>query len=302
MVLLSGGILYSGGTVLIGLVGGPIISLIFPLKKKSYLILAIYLSTLIAEYILQPFLIRDPEITPQVNLLFFLLHIMVVTTTIFLVLRYFIRQNKKNQEKEKLLLRKILPVPIVREIMETGKSSSIRYEDTTILFADFMEFTNIVASIPAQKLVDELNDIFHYFDDIMERHELEKIKTIGDGYLAACGLPESDPIHAIKGVRAAKEMIEYISSRNEGHAIKWKIRIGIHSGPVSAGVVGKNKFTFDIFGDTVNIASRIETAGHEGKINISAYTYDLIKDEIPCEYRGKIEVKGKGKLDMYFVK
>jgi len=301
MVLVSGGILNSGGTVLIGLIGGPVVSLIFPMQKRSYLILILFLITLILEYVFQPYLVPDPTLPHQTNLLFFLFHLIVVSISLFLILRYFINQSRKNQEAEKNLLRKILPVSVVREIMETGRASSKKYEETSIMFADFIEFTNIVASIPAQKLVDELNDIFHHFDEIIDDHELEKIKTIGDGYLAACGLPKQSPLHAIMSVRAAREMIHYIDSRNQNQAIKWKIRIGIHSGPVSAGVVGKNKFSFDIFGDTVNIASRIETAGEEGKINVSAYTYDLIKDEFQGEYRGKIDLKGKGKLDLYFI-
>ena len=108
--------------------------------------------------------------------------------------------------------------------------------------------------------------------------------------------------HAKSCVRAAKKMVEYLNKRNETSAIKWKVRIGIHSGPISAGVIGKKKFTYDIFGDTINTASRIESNGEAGKINVSAYTYDLIKDEFPSEYRGKLNAKGKGDLDMYFVK
>jgi len=185
--------------------------------------------------------------------------------------------------------------------METGKTVPSRFEEVSILFTDFKEFTNIVATIPARKLVEELNEIFHKFDDIMEEVGVEKIQTIGDGYLAACGLPKEDPDHALKCVIAAQKILEYLDQRNKSSAIKWKVRIGIHSGPITAGVVGKNKITYDLFGDTVNTASRIETAGEEGRINISAYTYYLIKDKLPCEYRGKIKAKGKGELDMYFV-
>jgi adenylate cyclase len=131
---------------------------------------------------------------------------------------------------------------------------------------------------------------------------LEKIKTIGDGYLAVSGVSGKTNSHAKKCVTASKKMIQFLSERNREHAIKWEIRIGIHSGPITAGVVGKDKFTYDIFGDTVNIASRIETAGKAGKINVSAYTYELIKDEFPGVYRGKINTKGKGDLDMYYLK
>ena len=199
------------------------------------------------------------------------------------------------------LLLNILPAEIAKELMETGKTKPARYDEVTILFADFKEFTNIVASIPTKKLISELNEIFIAFDDIMESEGIEKIQTIGDAYLAACGLPKEADDHALKAVRAGKKMITFLEKRNESSAIKWMVRVGLHSGPITAGVVGKKKFAYNLFGDTINIASRIETAGEAGRINVSAYTYDLIKDTFDCKYRGKITAKGKGDLDMYFV-
>ena len=203
-------------------------------------------------------------------------------------------------ENEKLL-HNILPKEIAKELRETGSVKPARYENVSIMFSDFKGFTNIVASIPTKKLVEELNEIFSQFDDIVESEGVEKIQTVGDGYLAACGLPREVDDHALRCVRAAKRMIDFLNERNEISAIKWKARIGIHSGPISAGVIGKKKFAYDLFGDTLNIASRIESNGEEGRINVSAYTYDLIKDEFPSEYRGKLNAKGKGELDMYFV-
>lgn len=204
-------------------------------------------------------------------------------------------------ENEKLL-HNILPKEIAKELRETGSVKPARYENVSIMFSDFKGFTNIVASIPTKKLVEELNEIFSRFDDIVESEGVEKIQTVGDGYLAACGLPREIDDHALRCVRAAKKMLDFLNKRNEISAIKWEARIGIHSGPISAGVIGKKKFAYDIFGDTLNTASRIESNGEEGRINVSAYTYDLIKDEFPSEYRGKLNAKGKGELDMYFVK
>ena len=135
----------------------------------------------------------------------------------------------------------------------------------------------------------------------MEDEGIEKIQTVGDGYLAACGLPVPEADHAIRCVRAGKKMIHFLNERNEANAIKWNVRIGIHSGPISAGVIGKKKFAYDIFGDAINTASRIESNGEAGRINVSAYTYDLIKETFPAEYRGKVNAKGKGELDMYFL-
>ncbi len=185
-----------------------------------------------------------------------------------------------------------------------GTGEPRRYEEVSVFFSDFVGFTNIVAAIPAKKLVSELRDLFGNFDRIIGSEGLEKIKTIGDAYLAVCGLPKEDPDHAVKCVSAARKIIKYLEERNKNKALKWEARIGIHSGPVTAGVMvgGKsNKFAYDIFGDTVNTASRIETAGEKGKINVSAYTFELIKHQFKGEYRGKINVKGKGPLDMYFV-
>jgi class 3 adenylate cyclase len=209
---------------------------------------------------------------------------------------------EREKEKTESLLHNILPIEVAKELLDTGSVKPARFEEVSILFTDFKEFTNIVATIPTRKLISELNELFSEFDDIMESEGIEKIQTVGDAYLAASGLPEEQPDHAIRCVQAGKKMLDFLKHRNETSAIKWKIRIGIHSGPIVAGVVGKKKFAYDIFGDTINIASRVETAGEAGKINVSAYAYDLIKDQYSCEYRGKVSAKGKGDLDMYFVK
>lgn len=207
---------------------------------------------------------------------------------------------KERDKSEKLLLN-ILPFKVAQELKETGKAKPRRFENVTILFSDFQGFTELVASIPPITLIEELNDIFSHFDDIMGDEGVEKIETIRDAYLAAAGLPEEAPDHAVRCVLAAKRMIDFLKQRNARNKIKWKMRIGIHSGPVVAGVVGKKKFAYDLFGDTINTASRIETAGEAGKINVSASTYHLIKNKFDCTARGKIAAKGKGEIEMWFV-
>ena len=206
------------------------------------------------------------------------------------------------QLRTKELLHNILPVEIAEELSATGGARSARHESVTILFTDFSGFTQAVSTMPADRMVAELNEIFAAFDDITDECGVEKIKTIGDAYMAAAGLPRPCADHGQRCIRAGLRMVAYLEHRNRSAAFKWSIRVGVHSGPVVAGVVGKRKYAFDIWGDTVNVASRMESAGEVGRVNISAYTYDLIQKDFECEYRGKVSAKGKGEIDMYFVK
>jgi len=206
------------------------------------------------------------------------------------------------QKKSDDLLHNILPVNIAKDLKETGRTIPQRHKNVTILFTDFKGFTELVASISEITLVNELNDIFGRFDEIVEEEGVEKIETIGDAYVAASGLGDGVAEHAINCIKAAQQMLYYLEERNRKHEIKWRMRVGIHSGPIVAGVVGKKKFRYDLFGDTINTASRMESSGEPGKINISGPTYQLVKNDIDCEYRGKIHAKGKGEMEMYFVK
>lgn len=208
---------------------------------------------------------------------------------------------EKERHKSDELLLNILPETAVNELKTTGSSKSKIHEDVTIMFTDFKGFTHTASILTPDKLISELNDIFHEFDDIVERNNVEKIKTIGDAYLAVAGLFDDEEDHAHRTISAAIEMQQYLAERNEVSDIKWNIRIGIHSGPVISGVVGKKKFAFDIWGDSVNIASRIESAGEIDQINISANTHELTKDTFKVNDRGKIMAKGKGQINMYFV-
>ena len=205
------------------------------------------------------------------------------------------------QEKSDALLANILPQAIIEELKAKGHSEPRRFEEASILFTDFSGFTQAVATIPPKRLVQELDEIFRGFDDIMVANGLEKIKTIGDAYMAAGGLPVANESHALRCVRAGLALVQFIETRNQTAAMKWGLRVGVHSGAVVAGIVGKNKYAYDVWGDTVNIASRLESAGEVNKVNISAYTFELVQAFFECEYRGKLAAKGKGEIDMYFV-
>ena len=205
------------------------------------------------------------------------------------------------REKSDALLSNILPQAIIEELRATGETEPRRHEEASILFTDFSGFTQAVATMPPRRLVQELNEIFRGFDDIVAGYGLEKIKTIGDAYMAAGGLPVAAEDHAVRCVRAAMALARFIEARNASSAMKWGLRVGVHSGAVVAGIVGKNKYAYDVWGDTVNIASRLESSGEVNRVNISAYTFELVRDHFECEYRGKIAAKGKGDIDMYFV-
>lgn len=207
-------------------------------------------------------------------------------------------ENEKKRSDE--LLQNILPTEVIDELKSTGHSKARLFNDVSVLFTDFVNFTQISENLNPEELVSEIDFCFKGFDEIVERNGLEKIKTIGDAYLAVCGLPHEDENHAINTVQAALEIMKFTNLRR-AQGGKFEIRIGIHSGPLVAGIVGVKKFAYDIWGDTVNTASRMESSGEEGKINISNTTYELIKDKFNCVSRGEIEAKNKGMIKMYFV-
>jgi histidine kinase len=209
----------------------------------------------------------------------------------------------KEKKKSDDLLYNILPYETAQELKQFGKTEARQFESTSVLFTDFVGFTSTAEKLSPAELVTEIDECFQAFDNIAEKYGIEKIKTIGDSYMAAAGIPLPNADHAVNTVAAAFEILEFMNRRNQ-HAklTALKIRLGINSGSVVAGVVGLKKFQYDIWGDTVNTASRMEQHSEPGKINITESTYELIKHRYACEYRGEIEAKGKGKVKMYFVK
>jgi len=209
------------------------------------------------------------------------------------------------KERSEELLLNILPYEVAEELKNTGQFKAKTYSMVTVMFTDFKDFTSVSEKVSAELLVNELHYCFSGFDSILHKYNIEKIKTVGDAYMCASGLPTLNYTHATDVVAAAIEMREFISNRikekEDKGEIAFQLRIGIHTGPVVAGIVGVKKFSYDIWGDTVNIASRMESSGEAGKVNISGSTYELVKDKFNCTYRGKIQAKNKGEIDMYFV-
>lgn len=212
---------------------------------------------------------------------------------------------EKQKEVSDRLLLNILPYEIAEQLKKKGQAKTKQYKLVTVMFTDFKDFSKYANTLSPQDLVDELSLYIQSFDEIIEQHYIEKIKTIGDAYMCAGGLPLKNRSNPFDVILAAFKINQFMQEQKrinqlEGKTL-WECRIGIHTGEVVAGVIGKRKFAYDIWGDTVNTASRMESNGEVNKINISGDTYENIKEFFECTYRGKINVKNKGEIDMYFV-
>jgi len=238
----------------------------------------------------------------------FIAGIFLLLIVIAVILKNFSSEKRSNKmlavEKKRSddLLLNILPVEVAEELKEKGGADALQYDRVTVMFTDFVNFTQATERMSPRELINELHDCFKAFDEITAKHNIEKIKTIGDAYLAVCGLPVAQPRHAEHIIQAAIEIRAFMEERYRVMGDRtFKMRIGIHTGSVVAGIVGVKKFAYDIWGDAVNIAARMEQSCEVGKINISETTYELVKEYYKCTYRGEIDAKNKGKMKMYYV-
>ncbi len=207
------------------------------------------------------------------------------------------RAHRKADE----LLRNVLPTRVAEELKEHGSARPERFEEVTVFFSDFVDFTTRAAALPPETLLEELNEMFTAFDGIVTGNGCERIKTVGDAYLFVCGMPDPDESHAEKVVHCALEIRDYLVRRNLDAAYPWQLRIGIHSGPVVGGVVGIQKYIYDVFGDTINTASRMESHSEPMRVNVSEVTWERVKDRFDGLPRPPVDVKGKGPMRMFFV-
>lgn len=269
---------------------------------------ALFLAGLI-EYFLHPAFHTLP---PGYSLLFFEFNFAFTAAVAYFLMEGFLRNKARLQqalEQEHsmvdALLRDILPAETAEELKRNGSVSSKRYQSVTVLFTDFIGFSKFARYLTAEALVEQLDFYFRAFDEITCRHGLEKIKTIGDSYMCAGGLPIPSEDHAIRTVRAALEIRQFVMAQRNSHLetfnYPFDIRIGLHTGPVVAGVVGSSKISYDIWGETVNIAARMEQACEPDCINISQATYDLVGHHFACTFRGIFPAKHIGEVEMYYV-
>lgn len=255
-------------------------------------------------------------IPKHTQMLFFFANIGGVATILYLVMRYFETQkervlfelDKKNgallleQYRSDRLLLNILPQSVAERLKQNNEARiADRYESVTIMFADLVDFTRISAGMSPEALVDLLGSVFSRFDELTEKHGVEKIKTIGDAYMVVCGAPEARADHAEAVAGLAIDMQQALAELAASCGYDLSMRIGINSGPVVAGVIGSSKFSYDLWGDTVNMASRMEHCGQSNIIQVSQSTYELLHDRFVFEKRGLIEVKGKGSVQSYFL-
>ncbi len=283
---------------------GPLGALIFLKLRQSVLWMIMFI--IIVSVIFEPSLLGEKaEVTHNTRILFYIMNIVMASSVVFVTMAWFARIIQIEKGRSDDLLLNILPTEVAEELKSKGQADARLMDEVTVLFTDFRAFTEISEKLTAKELVSEINEYFSSFDVIMDKYGIEKIKTIGDSYMAAGGLPSPNKTHPEDVVNAALEIQKYVLKHKVERESQGKpyfeVRIGIHSGPVVAGIVGIKKFQYDIWGDTVNTASRMESSGEAGKVNISGTTYELVRDKFTCIHRGKIKAKGKGEVDMYFV-
>lgn len=294
-----GGFINSSGVVLWSFMC-PIGALLFDEPRTAPRWFGGFIGMVVLSGLLQPFVRLINNLSPTLIILFFVLNISGVCAIVFTLVAYFVGQKNIFQEKAETLLLNVLPKEIAAILKNENRVIADHYDGASILFADMVNFTPLTIELPPVEMVELLNEIFTHFDSLVDKHDLEKIKTVGDCYMIAAGVPRPRLDHAQVLTRIALEMHEYLKSRAfNGRQIQF--RIGINSGSVIAGVIGRKKFIYDLWGDAVNTASRMESHGSAGLVQITRATYDLIKDEFACEPRGTINIKGKGEMEVWGV-
>ena len=250
---------------------------------------------------LQPYVRFSNNLSSPWIIFFFALNLIAVGSLVFMMVFYFVGQKNMFQQKSETLLLNILPKEIAAILKNESRTIADHYEQASVLFADMVGFTPLSAQLPPVEMVELLNEAFSFFDSLLDKYDVEKIRTIGDSYMAVSGVPRRRANHAQVLVRMALDMRDYIATHTFRHGQRVNFRIGINSGSMIAGVIGRRKFVYDVWGDAVNVASRMESHGLGGAVQITQTTYELIKDDFVCERRGTVNVKGKGEMEVWLV-
>ena len=279
----------------------PLGALLFDEPRKAPRWFLAFVGLVVLSGFLQPYLRLGNSLSAGLVIFFFVTNIIAVGSLIFLMVSYFVGQKNVFQAKSESLLLNILPKEIVAILKDDQRTIASHFDGASILFADMVDFTPMSAEMSPVEMVDLLNEIFSHFDLLVEKSQLEKIKTVGDCYMVAAGVPRPRPDHATAILRLALDMRDYVRSQTFNASRPVSFRIGINSGPVLAGVIGRKKFIYDLWGDAVNTASRMESHGQSGIIQITRATYELARDDFMCEPRGTVNVKGKGEMEVWSV-
>jgi guanylate cyclase len=305
--MLVGGFLPSGGVGLWGILA-PLGALVFLEVRRAIRWFGAFALVFLLTGIAGEVLFRDADLPIGFTSTMLAMNVIGAGAVAFTLLATFANQRNEaltalrvEQEKSEVLLMNILPSSIAERLKAASQTIADHFDAASILFADVVDFTPFAQRLAPAQVVGILDQLFSHFDTLVERHGLEKIKTIGDAYMAAAGVPDPSPDHARRAALLALDMREAIATSAVGDGSGLELRIGINSGPVVAGVIGSKRFLYDLWGDAVNTASRMESQSTPGEIQITRATYDLLKDEFVCERRGTIEVKGKGPMETWYL-
>jgi adenylate cyclase len=307
LMVALGGFLNSSAVVLWSLTA-PLGALLFTGRRQATVWFGAYLGLVVISGFLEVFARPANNLPPALVTAFFVMNISGVSLVAFVLVHYFVGQKNtalrllgQEQEKSERLLLNVLPREIATVLKNENRTIADHFDAVSVLFADVVGFTTLSTQLTPSEMVGLLNEVFCYFDSLVEKYDLEKIRTIGDNYMVASGVPRPRPDHAQALARMALDMNAYIVSHPANGRLRLQFRIGMNSGPAVAGVIGQQKFHYDLWGDAVNIASRMESHGVPGKIQITGEMYELLKDEFICEPRGVIEIKGKGEMQTWFL-
>ena len=294
--------LFDSGIILVWAAIGPLAALLFFTPKKATPFFVLYFVVLGITVGFDGYFSENAlDVSDTFKLIFFGMNLGVSSLLIFIFSGYFVNTAISERAKADRLLLNVLPAEIAETLKESEDTIADHYESVSVLFADVVGSTPLFATLAPTEVVDWLNEVFSVLDELVERHGLEKLRTMGDGYMVGSGVPGTREDHSRALVACSLDMIEALKSLPPRNGKRMTFRFGINSGPVVAGVIGKSKFHYDLWGDTVNVASRMESYSEESRLHISQSTYEMIKDEFECVSRGITDIKGKGEMETWFV-